>query len=196
MQNFKFVAYLLLGCTDPGGYVKFTPKYIIVGGEGGYHNFVKGSNQIILVTEDHMPNFKIVAYLLLGCTDSGGYVKFTPKYIIVYPPSICTFCLCLSVVLWGWHTLFLCLFPSGLQQIWKVKIKTNLYKKCSPRAPSKPSPFPSLSLFSLLQLFTPPELRKVVCIGVKLQPIFSILKRRSVSRNVSIFLRTNLSIRI
>ena len=35
MQNFKIVAYLLLGCTDSGGYVKFTPKYIIVGGEGG-----------------------------------------------------------------------------------------------------------------------------------------------------------------
>ena len=30
-----------------------------------------------------MPNFKIVAFLYLGCTDSGGYVKFTPKYIIV-----------------------------------------------------------------------------------------------------------------
>jgi hypothetical protein len=30
-----------------------------------------------------MPNFKIVANLLLGCTDSGGNVKFTPKYIIV-----------------------------------------------------------------------------------------------------------------
>jgi hypothetical protein len=35
MQNFKIVAYLLLGCTDSGGYVKFTSKNIIVGGEGG-----------------------------------------------------------------------------------------------------------------------------------------------------------------
>jgi hypothetical protein len=35
MPNFKIVAYLLLGCTDSGEYVKFTPKYIIVGGEGG-----------------------------------------------------------------------------------------------------------------------------------------------------------------
>jgi hypothetical protein len=34
MPNFKIVAYLLLGCTASGGYVKFTPKYIIVGGEG------------------------------------------------------------------------------------------------------------------------------------------------------------------
>ena len=39
MQNFKIVAYLLLGCTDSGGYVKFTPKYIIVGGEGGVSEF-------------------------------------------------------------------------------------------------------------------------------------------------------------
>jgi hypothetical protein len=35
MPNLKIVAFLLLGCTDSGGYVKFTPKYIIVGGEGG-----------------------------------------------------------------------------------------------------------------------------------------------------------------
>jgi hypothetical protein len=35
MPNFKIEAYLLLGCTDSGGYVKFTPKYIIVRGEGG-----------------------------------------------------------------------------------------------------------------------------------------------------------------
>ena len=39
MPNFKIVAYLLLGCTDSGGYVKFTPKYIIVGGEGGVSDF-------------------------------------------------------------------------------------------------------------------------------------------------------------
>jgi hypothetical protein len=32
-----------------------------------------------LVTQDHMSNFKIIAYLLRGCTDSGGYVNFTPK---------------------------------------------------------------------------------------------------------------------
>jgi hypothetical protein len=35
MQNFKIVAYLLLGITDSRGYVKLTPKYIIVEGEGG-----------------------------------------------------------------------------------------------------------------------------------------------------------------
>jgi hypothetical protein len=35
MPNFKIVAYLLLGCTDSGVYVKLTPKYIIVGGEDG-----------------------------------------------------------------------------------------------------------------------------------------------------------------
>jgi hypothetical protein len=38
-----------------------------------------------------MPNFKILAYLLLGCTDSGGYVKFTPKYIIVGVKSVLKF---------------------------------------------------------------------------------------------------------
>jgi hypothetical protein len=83
MPNFKIVAYLLLGCTDSGGYVKFTPKYIIVGGEGGYYNFVKGSKHIILVIQEHKQIFKIVAYPLLNCNDSGGYVKFIPKYIIV-----------------------------------------------------------------------------------------------------------------
>jgi hypothetical protein len=51
--------------------------------KGGYQNFFKDSNDILLVTQDHMPNFKIIAYLRLCCTDSGGYVKFTPKYIIV-----------------------------------------------------------------------------------------------------------------
>jgi hypothetical protein len=83
MPNFEIVAYLLLGCTDSGGYIKFTPKYIIVWGEGGYQNFVQGSNHILLLIEEHKQIFKIVAYPLLGCTDSGGYVKFTPKYIIV-----------------------------------------------------------------------------------------------------------------
>jgi hypothetical protein len=40
MPNFKIVAYLLQGCTDSGGYVKFTPKYIIVGVEGGVSELV------------------------------------------------------------------------------------------------------------------------------------------------------------
>ena len=39
-------------------------KYIIVGGEGGVSEFV--SNHILLVTQEHMQSFKIVAYLLLG----------------------------------------------------------------------------------------------------------------------------------
>jgi hypothetical protein len=39
MPNFKIIAYLLLGCTDSGGYVKFTSKYIIVGGEGGVSEY-------------------------------------------------------------------------------------------------------------------------------------------------------------
>ena len=37
MQSFKIVALLLL--TVSGGYVKFTPKYVIVGGEGGVLEF-------------------------------------------------------------------------------------------------------------------------------------------------------------
>jgi hypothetical protein len=41
MPNVKIVAYLLLGCTDSGGYVMFTSKYIIVGGEGGVSDFFK-----------------------------------------------------------------------------------------------------------------------------------------------------------
>ena len=51
MQSFKIVASLLLD--DSGGYVKFTPKYTKVGGEG--------SNLIRLVTKEPMQNFKIVA---------------------------------------------------------------------------------------------------------------------------------------
>ena len=39
MQNFKILAYLLLGSTDSRGYVKFNPKYIIVGGERGISLF-------------------------------------------------------------------------------------------------------------------------------------------------------------
>ena len=37
MQSFKIVALLLT--TDSGGYVKFTPNYTIVGGEGGVLDF-------------------------------------------------------------------------------------------------------------------------------------------------------------
>ena len=41
MQNFKIVAYLLLGSTDSRGYVRFTPKYSIVGGEGGVSDYLE-----------------------------------------------------------------------------------------------------------------------------------------------------------
>ena len=64
-QSFKIVALLLL--TDSGGYVMFTLKYIMVGGEGGgYQNFFQGSKLILLVIHEPMQNFKIVALLLLG----------------------------------------------------------------------------------------------------------------------------------
>ena len=60
--------------------MKLTSKYIIGKGEGGVSQFFL---RLQSYSYGNMPNFKIVAYLLLGCTDSGGYVKFTPKYIIV-----------------------------------------------------------------------------------------------------------------
>ena len=50
MQNFKLVAYLLLGSNDSREYVRFTPKYSIVGGEGGVSDFVKGCDLILLVS--------------------------------------------------------------------------------------------------------------------------------------------------
>jgi hypothetical protein len=56
MQNFKIIAYLLLGCIDSGGYVKFTPKYMIVGGEVGVSEFFLGCNLFLLVTQDHIHN--------------------------------------------------------------------------------------------------------------------------------------------
>ena len=60
--------------------MKLTSKYIIGKGEGGVSQFVL---RLQSYSYGNMPNFTIVAYLLLGCTDSGGYVNFTPKYIIV-----------------------------------------------------------------------------------------------------------------
>ena len=47
MQSFKILA--LLAPTDSGGYVKFTPKYTIVGMSGGALEIIKGSQFIILV---------------------------------------------------------------------------------------------------------------------------------------------------
>ena len=61
MPNFKIVAYIILGCTDSGRYVKFTPKYNTV---GGIRIFLK------------VPS-------IFFWEESGGYVEFTPKYIIV-----------------------------------------------------------------------------------------------------------------
>jgi hypothetical protein len=82
-----------LGYTDSGGYVKFTPKYIIVGGEGGWvvSEFLLRFQSFFWVIQDHMPHFKIKAYLLLGCTESGGYVKFTPKIYIFLKVQIIFF---------------------------------------------------------------------------------------------------------
>ena len=71
-----------IGSTDSGGYVKFTPEYIIVGMKRVSEFFLRFQSYSF-GNSDHMQSFKIVAYLLLGSTDSRGYVKFTPKYIIV-----------------------------------------------------------------------------------------------------------------
>ena len=78
MPNFKIIAYLLLGCTDSGGYVKFTPKYIIKGVEEFFLRFQSYSFGNL------GPHAKFQNRSLPpACTDSGGYVKFTSKYIIV-----------------------------------------------------------------------------------------------------------------
>ena len=58
-----------------GRKVEFTPKCNIEGGEKELTDF------FLLVTQELMQSFEIVALLLL--TDSGGYVKFTLKHIIV-----------------------------------------------------------------------------------------------------------------
>jgi hypothetical protein len=55
-----------IGSTDSGGYVKFTPKYSIVGVKEGCQDLFEGCNLICSVTEDCMENFKILALLLLG----------------------------------------------------------------------------------------------------------------------------------
>ena len=51
--------------------MKLTSTYILGEGEGGVSQSYSYGN---------MQSFKIVAYFLLVCTDSGGYVKFTLKY--------------------------------------------------------------------------------------------------------------------
>jgi hypothetical protein len=51
-------------------------KYIIGEGDGGVLQFFL---RLQSYSFGNMPNFKSAAFLLLGSTDSGGYVKFTPK---------------------------------------------------------------------------------------------------------------------
>jgi hypothetical protein len=60
--------------------VKLTSTNIIGKGEGGVSQFFL---RLQSYSYGNMQNFKLVAFLLVGCTDSGGYVKFTSKYIIV-----------------------------------------------------------------------------------------------------------------
>ena len=55
-----------MGSSDSGGYVKFTPKYIIMGGEGGYQNIFFGCNLISLVTEGRMQSFRTLVQEISG----------------------------------------------------------------------------------------------------------------------------------
>ena len=47
-------------------FIKFTPKYSTMRGEGGVLDFFLSSRLILLVIQEVMQNFKIVALLLLG----------------------------------------------------------------------------------------------------------------------------------
>ena len=51
-----------------GRKLKFTPKYIVVGGEGGYQKLFKVCNLILLVSEGRMQNFITLEKNLLGET--------------------------------------------------------------------------------------------------------------------------------
>jgi hypothetical protein len=66
---------LKIGSPDSGEYVKLISKCIIGEGEGegGVSRFFL---RLQSYSYGNMSNFKIVAHLLLGCTDSGGYVNF------------------------------------------------------------------------------------------------------------------------
>ena len=57
MQNFKIVAYLLLGSTDSRGYVRFTPKYSIVGGE----EWVSGGEKNLLIIKASLATAEVPA---------------------------------------------------------------------------------------------------------------------------------------
>ena len=52
--------------TPSGTKVEFTPKYIIVGGEGGVPDFLLRCNLILWVTEGRMQNFITLGQPLLG----------------------------------------------------------------------------------------------------------------------------------
>ena len=79
MQSFKLVAVLFLGyfCLT----LYFTPKYNKVWGQGGYYKLFQGFDLILLVTNETMQSFKIVALLLFVYFWLN--LNFTPKYTIV-----------------------------------------------------------------------------------------------------------------
>ena len=79
MDHIQVVAILLLSYCWLN--LKFTLKYTIVGGEGEILNFYKGSKLILLVTQELMQSFKIIALFLLGYFWLN--LDFTPKYTVV-----------------------------------------------------------------------------------------------------------------
>ena len=90
MQSFKILA--LLAPTEPMQSFKIPElKHLLSEKYPELQNFFKivaflqiffkGSQKFLLVTQKPMQSFKILAFLLL--TDSGGYVKFNPKYTTV-----------------------------------------------------------------------------------------------------------------
>ena len=64
-----------MGSPDSGGYIKFTPKYIIVGAEGVVSEFILRLQSFCF--GNWGPHAKFWK------TPSGRKVKFTHKYIIV-----------------------------------------------------------------------------------------------------------------
>ena len=67
-----------MGSTDSGGYVKFTPKYITVGGKGGVADLLLWVQSYSLGNLGPHAKFQNPRTI-----PSVRKVKFTPKYIIV-----------------------------------------------------------------------------------------------------------------
>ena len=72
------------------------------GGWRGVSEFLWGSNLILLVTQDHMQNFKIIAYLLQGWGfNLGLWVRLTKKLLCWFILKPC------HLLLWKYKHYFL-----------------------------------------------------------------------------------------